>query len=537
MKRLVYLFVVFFLALLLFLAPFAKAQGTYPAASCSEAAILAAITAEQVHPADHDIISIPSGNCTWTGSQQISQTFNNSVVIQGGGAISATTGGVSTTGIDSTVITDNIGSNGAIMSFITTAGKSFRFTGIAVEGNGSSSPKTGGVIAINGTSSAVRIDHCHFVTPNSLSVGPFLGGSVIGVIDHNFFDNPSGTLNNSLAFHNGAGWNGASSSDFGDNSWATADNFGTVNFMYVEDNQFSNGDIGDGGGHGSRYVLRHNTIKTTSLADNGQMYNHGLTSDRRRGQRAAEVYLNTWTQPGTTGVHNPAFSINSGTLLFWGNTITQFYGAIQIDYTRKDNSTYPYGSPPSGWGNCNPPSSVFTAWDGPSPGYPCMDQVGRGAGNLMNGQSFPNELNTRTGTIAFMQQALSPIYLWNNTYTPSGGYSPTAQLIGDSSGGIYADNVDYYQQFGTYGEAGSFNGTKGVGQGLLSARPATCTAGPGGNTPGVGYWATDTNTLYVCNPTNSWSVYYMPYTYPHPLAGGSTGTGVNPPTNLAATVQ
>jgi hypothetical protein len=40
---------------------------------------------------------------------------------------------------------------------------------------------------------------------------------------------------------------------------------------------------------------------------------------------------------------------------------------------------------------------------------------------------------------------------------------------------------------------------------------------PGGNTPGVGYWASDINTLYVCNPTNTWTVYYTPFTYPHPL--------------------
>ncbi len=84
---------------------------------------------------------------------------------------------------------------------------------------------------------------------------------------------------------------------------------------------------------------------------------------------------------------------------------------------------------------------------------------------------------------------------------------------------VVNDNRDYYQQFGTNAESGSFDGTKGVGEGLLSARTSTCTAGPGGNTPGVGYWATDTNTLYVCNPTNTWTTYYTPYTYPNPLQG------------------
>jgi hypothetical protein len=209
---------------------------------------------------------------------------------------------------------------------------------------------------------------------------------------------------------------------------------------------------------------------------------------------------------------------------------------VSVDYTRKNNGTYGYGTTPSGWGNCDG-STVFTAWDGPSPGYPCLDQPARGAGDLLNGpQTFPNILNTTMGTIFFAHQALSPIYVWNNAYSDA-GFSPEGILtIGAPS--LLTDNRDYYQQFGAYGEPGSFDGTKGVGQGLLSARPSTCTAGPGGNTPGVGYWATDTNTLYVCNPTSTWTVYYTPYTYPHPLiSGATTGSSVNPPTGLVATVQ
>jgi hypothetical protein len=135
-------------------------------------------------------------------------------------------------------------------------------------------------------------------------------------------------------------------------------------------------------------------------------------------------------------------------------------------------------------------------------------------------------VNTTTGTIAWPQEALDPIYVWDNSYNPA-GYS-TQGCITDQSG-MLNDNRDYYQQFGTYCEPGTFNGTAGVGQGLYSAIPSTCTAGPGGNTPGVGYWATDQNTLYVCNPTNTWKAYYAPYTYPHPL------TQADPPTPAAPT--
>jgi len=91
------------------------------------------------------------------------------------------------------------------------------------------------------------------------------------------------------------------------------------------------------------------------------------------------------------------------------------------------------------------------------------------------------------------------------------------------------------QQYWNY--TTSFNGTVGVGSGLLSARPSTCTAG-------VGYWATDQGEwnskhpgadgqLYKCTG-NAWTLYYLPYPYPHPLRAGSS---IAPPTNLSVLVN
>jgi hypothetical protein len=183
--------------------------------------------------------------------------------------------------------------------------------------------------------------------------------------------------------------------------------------------------------------------------------------------------------------------------------------------------------------------SVGSPWDSNSnnSGYSCMDSPGRGAGDLLTG-NYPNTVNSVRSTQSWPRQVLYPVYVWDNTFTPS-DHSPTPIVSALLS---LNDNVDYYQQFGPYGESGTFNGTKGVGQGLFSARPLTCTAGTdsatGGSALGVGYWATDTNTLYVCNPTNAWTPFYSPYTYPHPLTtGGTSGASVNPPTGVVATVE
>jgi hypothetical protein len=81
-----------------------------------------------------------------------------------------------------------------------------------------------------------------------------------------------------------------------------------------------------------------------------------------------------------------------------------------------------------------------------------------------------------------------------------------------------------------------FTGSVGVGAGTLAARPTTCTTG-------VGYWATNqsitnltgmvgvdpatpvSGTLYKCTATNTWTAFYTPYTFPHPLTTG----GLPPP--------
>ncbi len=116
------------------------------------------------------------------------------------------------------------------------------------------------------------------------------------------------------------------------------------------------------------------------------------------------------------------------------------------------------------------------------------------------------------GVIRFPHEALEPWYVWGQNYTPGIGKYWGSGDVTSLVASLVQENRDYYLECpNTDGTCQQSDwGSKGIGQGPLAQRPANCT-------PLVGYWATDTNTLYQCQKINTWVPYYTPYTYPHPL--------------------
>ena len=216
---------------------------------------------------------------------------------------------------------------------------------------------------------------------------------------------------------------------------------------------------------------------------------------------------------------------NSGTALVWGNSFDQVYKNIFVlNAIRRNNGTYGQSATPNGWGYCGTEfNGTGSKWDGNTnsvSGYPCLDQPGRGQGDLLSGD-FPNEINSRTGSISWPNQKLEPIYEWLNVGSVASGWG--GGYMNNQAPSRIAANRDYY--FYTPG----FSGAAGVGSGPRSNRPTICT-------PGVAYWSTDQGgnwhtqnglgndgTLDICTAPNTWTNgAYTPYTYPHPLAQTQT---------------
>jgi hypothetical protein len=409
--------------------------------------------------------------------------------------------------------TINYGSGGAfyrdsIPSPITSL---VRISGFIFNGN----PGTATIwIYGNSNIDRLRIDTNTFQGQSSGTIAILLGessgvgnGTIYGVIDHNIFTGSNNFMGvKSLT---------------GGTVWTTGHQ-GTANNLFVEDNQFTftnNSDLGTGcmdAWMATAVVFRYNTVT------NGRYVNHSLCHG---GPINSEVYGNTINSPtGSPPNYRNIHFQGSGETLVFNNVIggTGSSGHLALQHYRSDQSQLPQGQ-------CNLDcDGTYTGGSFPpvadgnragQNGYPCWHQPGRDANAV-----------------------LKPIYIWNNRNQSGARVAVSIESGGFIDSHLVA-NRDYFEATGIQTSPSSpFNGTSGMGFGILANRPTTCTTntGPDAGNGGVGYFATDVGpqgTLYRCSATNTWTVHYTPYTYPHPLqtdSGGGAGDVTPPtaPTNL-----
>jgi hypothetical protein len=548
---------IFFLLLLLTMPMAADAQSCTTAVcnatGTSEAAFLAALPSSGNSNATV-VVNIPAGSSTWTtGFVYTIPAAITNLTIQGATTVTftGTAGSASyaATAGDSTTITDGAAGATPLQNYITQGtGQHFRITGLTINlGSAGGADSKYGEILMDGNSANFRMDHMHFIAAVNAGADIRVESNVYGVLDHNLTTHGGNTdLTNSFQVFSGNDTIG-----LGDGEFAQATPWGTAKAVYIEANIFNGGASNDCY-QGGYFVERYNTINSAYVG----IQTHGTKSTGGpyracRGYEAYHNYFSNTVDPSTPA--SGSTGAKGATALIWGNLTSQtaayrFFEAAGDRASGDETET----NSPNGWGYCGTAvngNGVGSPWDGnQSNGYPCLDGIGRGQSQALNGAAFPGRKDSATGSITWPQQKLEPVYMWNNTMN-SGGTAATYVLIQDS---VTQNNRDYYYDCGTGNSScsGSFTGAAGTGFGPLASRPSSCTPGAGGTyltsptgSYGVAYFATDANggngELYVCTSANTWTGIYQPYTYPHPLVSGTSTTATAPasPTNLTYTMH
>jgi len=530
------------------------AQGTYTAASCNRSDVNAVINGPTHTAANGDTIVIPAGTCTWTSEITISGI---GIDITGTGTPN-TGGGTVGAGTTNTTLIDNASAPFFVFTGLTTSSSTAKVELLTMSASGAATNTILGPITFQGTCTAtapycasIRVDNINYTAGTWES--PLLGGFVViqnvfGVVDHNTAsESVSGSP--ALVQVNYASWQGIG--DYGDNSFASADTFGTAQTIFMENNllsgvRISENDVPASGTNagGARYVCRFNTV--TNMSGTGICSAHGTAwGGRFRGQRQVESYYNSVTigSPGCNAIEG----LNSGTGYYLSNSVSDAGGGCN-DFAELDIARLTMTGAP--WNHCDGTQPWDqTPWSSTTQ---CLDQPGRGVGSLL--EDATPLLASVPGTSCLLpgqcwpNPALDPVYEAGEKMTAGGLGTPVVVQSDGSQTRILA-NRDYYAEVSQSAQSSPtspFNGTTGTGYGTLANRPTTCTTG-------VGYWATDQGSwntynstqegeLFVCASTNNWSMKYEPFTYPHPLTtgGGTLGSGdtpPNPPTDLTAAIE
>jgi hypothetical protein len=362
-----------------------------------------------------------------------------------------------------------------------------------------------------------RIDHNRLVSTAGWApircFGDTNGVHPQGIWDHNRLEN--------VAIHsNGTDWQLDEPAPGGTAQhaiWASSPSYGgTTQVVYVEANYIvSSATNSTDGNYGCRRVERFNTF-----ADPGiwSFEIHGMQG-LNRGCQQTEIYENY------VGGSGGGFSeMRGGSGVYFGNNMAAGVANginLTIDRSEYDEPAGNFGPVREcgvGGPDGNSPAGVdqHTASQN---GWRCRDQVGISHDSGQWSHS-PQGNPTSFGPYA---QVARPVYFWENRHGSS------AMAIDVNNQGDIENKIVASREF--YCDAGNANCGGGVTAGPIANRPSTCTTGRA-------YWATDEGEwnslhpgpdgrLYRCASTNSWTLYYTPYTFPHPWQ--DEGPGAQPP--------
>jgi hypothetical protein len=468
---------------------------TITANSCSLTHVQAAVTSAQ----RGDTVTVPPGSCNW----EAGVTITKAITLQGAGAAL-------------TIITAivNASSTVHLVSYsATNADKDtlFRVTGFTFDINNKT--KTGFIVVegtgTRGSFTPMRVDNNRILNTVSGLTGSFgdtmaLAGLVKGVIDNNYIQG-AGYL---TMVRFGRAWLAPTQQNPSWPSVTSWDN-GTDDNIFFEDNIIVRPSSGWSnvlmGSQAGSFVARYNTFDY-SACSGGYHYmvdTHGLQVSpegyRSIGAFGAELYGNRFI--GT------------------GGQLGELRGGIHKVFYNK----YIAALRPN-----------ITLWETYGPYIASIEAFTCPSGSRYAG--------TPSCTIDGRSTNVEKTYLWNNLWasSDSAAGSPLWHTVSCGGGAYPAPSVSgalpLREDIEYWLPKTSFNGTTGTGCGTLGNRPATCTTG-------VGYWATNQScsevpvgsfgpnpttpiagTLFRCGPTDTWTTYYTPYAYPHPLRSGEVET-------------
>jgi hypothetical protein len=362
-------------------------------------------------------------------------------------------------GIGSTTITGNVGNDTFLISYAPSTpanNAAFVLTGFTFDLNSNSLALLLANSDYSHPVNKVRIHHNKFL--NCVMSGPHYSGFTIrsgSVLG--VFDN--NTVTGEFLVHNDAynvyNWDNLTFS------------FGDANNFFFEDNTITSGSGSNvntiGCGWGGRYVARYNTFIYTGAGLFPWFDMHGNQPNGVYACMGAEIYGNYLT---SSTVPN-------------GNSVKMFHqrGGEALIFFNKAVS---------------------------SGGYYLFGIM----------EEYDDSIDPTTNP---EPQHVSNSYYWNNIGDRQGSAMRTDPGIDSDCCGVLIADITYFYQGGT------------VGVGCGTSLPGTCTTGGG-------YWLTSQNcsdvdasnmgkspatpisgTLYKCTATNTWTPYYTPYTYPHPL--------------------